>query len=103
MQVSGLGLAFEVPADPRAAKWAMAYWLAGQMVEGSLEPVVGVYRIGHDVAWDLDCPEELQSLVACAFNLAAWDESWGPIEQFKSEAIAAAAQLLNHRTRRRPC
>ncbi|MFI0716460.1 hypothetical protein ACH4SK_38905 [Streptomyces inhibens] len=91
-----LGLGFEAPTDRRAAKWAMAYWLAGQMVDGSLDPAVGAFRIWSDVAWDLDYPEDLQSLVACAVNLDGWDESWGvPVERLKNEALEAAAQLLS--------
>ncbi|MGG7568942.1 hypothetical protein [Streptomyces sirii] len=38
-----LGLDVDVPAGARAARWALAYWLAGQMVEGSLDPAVGAF------------------------------------------------------------
>ncbi|MFE9399247.1 hypothetical protein [Streptomyces flavidovirens] len=36
-----LGLLFQPLADPRAAKWAMAYWIAGRIVDGSLDPATG--------------------------------------------------------------
>ncbi|REK88876.1 hypothetical protein DY245_18530 [Streptomyces inhibens] len=50
------GLDFVVPADHRAARWAMAYWLAAQVADGSLDPAVGAYRIWRDVAWNLGAP-----------------------------------------------
>ncbi|MET7568287.1 hypothetical protein ABZT04_07245 [Streptomyces sp. NPDC005492] len=36
-----LGLFFEPPADPTAAKWSLAYWLAEQIIDGSLAPSTG--------------------------------------------------------------
>lgn len=90
-----LGLDVEVPADGRAARWALANWLAGQMVDGSLDPAVGACRIWRDVAWDLDYPDELRPLVECAYNLDDWHENWGvPVEKLKREAIDAAAHFL---------
>ncbi|MFJ3950505.1 hypothetical protein ACIPXV_10605 [Streptomyces libani] len=71
-----LGLDVDVPAEARAARWALAYWLAGQMVDGSLDPAAGTFRIWRDVAWDLNYPDELQPLVVCAYNLDDWDENW---------------------------
>ncbi|WP_411138093.1 hypothetical protein [Streptomyces sp. C10] len=94
-----LGLDVDVPADARAARWALAYWLAGQMVDGSLDPAAGAFRIWRDVAWDLDYPDELHSLVVCAYNLDNWDEHWGvPVEKLKSEAIEAAARFLKRQS-----
>lgn len=55
-----LGLPFHPPADPRAAKWAMAYWIAGQIADGSLDPAAGTHVIWADVAYDLGYPEELE-------------------------------------------
>ncbi|MFB7368444.1 hypothetical protein ACFC0D_01135 [Streptomyces sp. NPDC056222] len=90
-----LGLLFQPPADPRAAKWAMAYWIAGQIVDGSLDPATGAHLIWADVAYDLDYPEDLQPLVSCALTLDDWDESWDvSVEALKNEAIDAAEQLL---------
>ncbi|REK84530.1 hypothetical protein DY245_43015 [Streptomyces inhibens] len=93
-----LGLDVDVPADPRAARWALAYWVAGQMVDGSLAPAVGAFRIWRDVAWDLDYPDALQPLVVCAYNLDDWDDNWDvPVEKIKSDAIEAAAHFLNQK------
>ncbi|MFI0716435.1 hypothetical protein ACH4SK_38755 [Streptomyces inhibens] len=90
-----LGLDVEVPADARAARWALAYWLAGRMVDGSLDAAAGAFRIWRDVAWDLDYPDALQPLVVCAHNLDDWDENWNvPIEQLKNGAVEAAAHFL---------
>ncbi|MGA4950935.1 hypothetical protein [Streptomyces lydicamycinicus] len=77
-----LGLEIEVPPNPRSAKWALASWLAGRMVDGSLDPAAGAFRIWRDVAWDLDYPDALQPLVVCAYNLDDWDDSW--VYQWKS-------------------
>ncbi|MGY5132995.1 hypothetical protein ACWGJW_11385 [Streptomyces nigrescens] len=90
-----LGLDVEVPADARAARWALAYWLAGQMVDGSLGAAAGAFRIWRDVAWDLNYPDELQPLVVCAHNLDDWDENWNvPVEKLKNDAVEAAAHFL---------
>ncbi|WP_279329783.1 hypothetical protein [Streptomyces sp. OS603R] len=93
-----LGLLFHPPADPRAAKWAMAYWIAGQIADGSLDPATGTHLIWADVAYDLGYPEELQSLVSCHFNLDEWEESWEvSVEELNREAVEAAKQLLRRR------
>lgn len=47
-----LGIGFEAPADPTAAKWALAYWLADQVVDGSLDPAIGADLIWAEVAMD---------------------------------------------------
>ncbi|MFE6041054.1 hypothetical protein [Streptomyces sp. NPDC056452] len=94
-----LGLLSRPPADPRAAKWAMAYWIAGQIVDGSLHPATGAHLIWADVACDLNYPEDLQALVSCALNLDDWHESWGvSVEALEQEAIEAAEQLLSKQT-----
>lgn len=91
-----LGLLFHPPVDPRAAKWAKAYWIAAQIVDVTLEPATGAYLIRADVAYDLDYPEDLQTLVSCALNLDDWDESWSvSVEALKEEAIKAAEQLVS--------
>ncbi len=72
-----LELAFHPPADRRAAKWAMAYWVAGQIADGSLDPATGTHLIRANVAYDLGYPEELDPLVSCALNLEGWEESRG--------------------------
>ncbi|MFD3580471.1 hypothetical protein [Streptomyces sp. NPDC058644] len=93
-----LGLAFHPPADPRAAKWAMAYWVAGQIVAGSLDPATGTYLIWADIAYDLGYPEDLEALVHCAHNLDGWDESWGVSRgELSREAVEAANQFLSKR------
>ncbi|MFP8884700.1 MULTISPECIES: hypothetical protein [Streptomyces] len=93
-----LGIGFEAPADPTAAKWALAYWLADQVVDGSLDPAVGADLIWAEVAMDLDYPEELRPVVMCAIRLADWDESWGTsLEQLKEEALRAARELVERR------
>lgn len=95
-----LGLAFHPPADPRDAKWAMAHWIAGQIVDGSLDPAAGTYLIWADIAYDLGYPESLQSLVSCAINLDGWEESWGiSREELSHEAVAAANQFLSKHPR----
>ncbi|MEU0119796.1 hypothetical protein ABZ137_40615 [Streptomyces bobili] len=93
-----LGLSFNPPADPRAAKWAMAYWIAGQIADGTLDPAAGTHLIWADVAYDLGYPEELQTLVSCALNLDEWEESWGvSVEELNREAVEAAKQFLSKR------
>ncbi|WP_432068981.1 hypothetical protein [Streptomyces sp. C10-9-1] len=93
-----LGLLFHPPADPRAAKWAMAYWIAGQIADGTLDPATGTHLIWADVAYDLGYPEKLQSLVSCHFNLDDWQESWEvSVEELNREAVEAAKQFLRWR------
>lgn len=93
-----LGLSFHPPADPRAAKWAMAHWIAGQIADGTLDPATGTYLIWSDIAYDLGYPEELQFLVSCALNLDEWEESWEvSIEELNREAVEAAKQFLSKR------
>ncbi|GAA4887186.1 hypothetical protein GCM10023237_00340 [Streptomyces coeruleoprunus] len=94
-----LGLLFRPPADPRAAKWAMAYWIAGQIADGSLDPAAGTHLIWADIAYDLGRPEELEPLVHCAHNLDGWEESWGvSVEELNGEAVEAAKQFLSKRS-----
>lgn len=91
-----LGLLFHAPSDPRAAKWAMAYWIAGQIADGSLHPAVGTHHICADIDYDLGHPGELEPLVRCAHFLAGWEESWGvSIEELNREAVAAAKYFLD--------
>ncbi|MGI5262327.1 hypothetical protein [Streptomyces angustmyceticus] len=90
-----LGLFFQPPADPRAAKWAAAYWIAGQIADGSLDPATGTHHIWSDVAYDLGYPEELEPLVHCAHNLDGWEESWGvSFEKLNQEAVEEARKFL---------
>lgn len=42
-----LGLLFRPPANPQAAKWAMAYWIAGQIADGSLDPAAVLTSSGQ--------------------------------------------------------
>ncbi|MGO4456666.1 hypothetical protein AB4039_04970 [Streptomyces sp. M-16] len=93
-----LGLAFHPPADPVAAKWAMAYWVAGLIVDGSLSPAQGTYLLWAEVAYDLGCPEELKQLVRCAHNLECWEERKVPHGELSREAVEAAKQFLSKRS-----
>lgn len=94
-----LGLIFHPPADPQAAKWAMASWIAGQIAEGTLDPATGTHLIWAEIAYDLGYPEELHSLVSCRFNLDEWEESWGvSLKELNREAIEAAKQFLSKRS-----
>ncbi|MEU4099114.1 hypothetical protein AB0F16_00425 [Streptomyces tanashiensis] len=91
-----LGMLFRPPADPRAAKWALACWIAGQIADGSMEPATGTHLIWADVAYDLGYPEELKPLVRCAHDLDGWEESWGvSLEELNREAVEAAKQFLS--------
>ncbi|WP_285543872.1 hypothetical protein [Streptomyces lavendulae] len=91
-----LGLLLHPPAGPRAAKLAMARWIAGQIADGTLDPSTGTYLIWADVASDLGYPEELEPLVHCALNLDGWEESWGvSLEELNREAVEAAKLFLN--------
>ncbi|MCI3244992.1 MULTISPECIES: hypothetical protein [Streptomyces] len=93
-----LGLAFHPPADPRAAKWAMAHWIAGQIADGSLDPATGTHLIWADIAYELGYPGDLEPLVQCAHSLDGWEENWDVSrEQLNQEAVAAARQLLSKR------
>ncbi|MFJ9620920.1 hypothetical protein [Streptomyces sp. NPDC101181] len=94
-----LGLLFRPPADPRAAKWAMACWIASRIADGSLDPAAGAHLVWADIACDLGCPEELEPLVHCAHNLDGWEESWGvSVEELNGEAVEAAKQFLSKRS-----
>ncbi|MGW6710832.1 hypothetical protein ACWGDE_38915 [Streptomyces sp. NPDC054956] len=94
-----LGLLFQPPADPRAAQWAMAHWVAGQIADGSLDPATGTYTIWADIASDLGYPEELEPLVQCALILSDWDEGRGvALEELNGEAIEAAKQFIAKRS-----
>ncbi|WP_406414170.1 hypothetical protein OG923_32505 [Streptomyces halstedii] len=89
-------LGLQPPAAPRAAKWAMAYWIARRIVNGSLDPAAGSHLIWADVAYDLGYPDDLLPLVGCASNLEDWDENWSvSIETLKKEAYEAAEHLLS--------
>ncbi|MFI9311046.1 hypothetical protein [Streptomyces triculaminicus] len=94
-----LGLLFHPPADPRAARWAMADWVAGQIADGTLDPASGTWLIWADIAEGLGYPEELEPLVHCAHNLDGWEENWGvSLEELNREAVEAAKHFLNKRS-----
>ncbi|WP_327429481.1 hypothetical protein [Streptomyces sp. NBC_01236] len=93
--VDELGLGFEVPADPIAARWALAYWLAAQIVDGSLDPATGADLIWVEAATELDYPNRLQPIVDCAIELDDWNANWStPLEQLKEEVLVAARVLV---------
>jgi hypothetical protein len=93
-----LGIHFEAPADRTAFRWAHAYWLAEQIVDGSLDPGWGADLIWMEAASPLDYPEELQQVVEHAIHLDDWDES-RPVskEQLREGALQAARELVEHR------
>ncbi|MFF8511827.1 hypothetical protein ACF064_27485 [Streptomyces sp. NPDC015492] len=95
-----LGLLFHPPADRRAAKWAAAYWIAGQIADGSLDPAVGTHLMGADIAYDLGYPAELQSFVRSAVVFDCWEEErWDvSLEELNGEAIEAAKQFLSRKS-----
>jgi HEAT repeat protein len=73
----------------------MAYWIAGQIADGTLDPATGTHHIWADIAYDLGYPEELEPLVHCAHNLDGWEESWGvSLEDMNKKAVEAAKQFL---------
>ncbi|WP_328929885.1 hypothetical protein OG429_38425 [Streptomyces sp. NBC_00190] len=98
-----LGLLFHPPAGPRAAKWAMAYWIVGRIADGSLDPVTGTHLIWADIAYDLGYPKELEPLVHCARNLGGWEESWGVLSMNstgkQSRRVAVPEQAVRSRSR----
>ncbi|MFF4393944.1 hypothetical protein ACFY0G_45760 [Streptomyces sp. NPDC001552] len=94
-----LGLVFQPPTDPRAAKWAMAHWVAGQIADGTLAPATGTHIIWADIAYDLGYPDDLEPLVSCALSWDDCQESWGvPFEELNKEAVEAAKQFLIKRS-----
>ncbi|MFE4057627.1 hypothetical protein ACFXP3_15240 [Streptomyces sp. NPDC059096] len=90
-------MGFEAPSDPIAAKWALAYWLAARIVDGSLGPATGADLIWAEAAMELDYPDRLQPIVECAIHPADWDAAWStPLEQLKEEVLVAARALVEH-------
>ncbi|MER5821013.1 hypothetical protein ACWEQ3_22310 [Streptomyces mirabilis] len=93
--VDELGLGFEVPADPTAARWALAYWVAAQIVDGSLDPAIGADLIWVEAASELGYPNRLQPIVELAVALDDWNADWStPLEQLKEEVLVAARTLI---------
>ncbi|MFD4560884.1 hypothetical protein ACFWP5_42320 [Streptomyces sp. NPDC058469] len=93
-----LGLSFEPPADPTAAKWAHAHWLAEQISDGSLDPATGAELIWTEVAEALDYPDTLQPIVDCAISLADRDDDRTvSFEALRFDALQAARDLLSNR------
>ncbi|WOX14959.1 hypothetical protein [Streptomyces sp. N50] len=92
-----LGLSFEPPGDPTAARWAHAYWLAEEITNGSLDPATGADLIWTEVAAALDYPDVLQPIVDCAISLADQDDSrTASFEALRLDALQAARDLLGH-------
>ena len=93
-----LGLSFDPPADPTAAKWAHAYWLAEQIIDGSLDPATGADLIWTEVAETLDYPDALRPIVHCAISLADRDDDrTAAFEALLRDAVQAARDLLSSR------
>jgi hypothetical protein len=90
-----LGLFFEAPGDPVAARSALVHWLAGQITDGHLDPAEGALMIWHEVGWEPDRPAGLEEIVHCAVALDDWDEGWSVTrESLKRDVVAAARDLL---------
>ncbi|MEV0485257.1 hypothetical protein AB0I69_32165 [Streptomyces sp. NPDC050508] len=93
-----LGLSFEPPADPTAAQWAHAYWLAEEITDGSLDPATGADLIWTEVAGALDHPDALAPIVQCAISLADEDDDrTASFEALRLDALQAARDLLGNR------
>ncbi|WP_331723690.1 MULTISPECIES: hypothetical protein [unclassified Streptomyces] len=93
-----LDLSVEVPDDPRAAQWALAYWAAEQIVDGTLDPTAGAWLIWYDVAYALGYPKALEPLGHCALLLDSWDEGWSTaFESLERDTIQAAREFLGTR------
>ncbi|MFF7750118.1 hypothetical protein ACFZCP_12805 [Streptomyces sp. NPDC007971] len=102
-----LGLHFEAPADPTAASRALIYWLAEQIVDGSLDPATGACQIWLEMLIELDLrwpyPEELRPIALCASDLEDWNESWdASLDDLKAKAFEAAQHLLRARPAEEP-
>ncbi|ARZ72426.1 hypothetical protein SMD11_6850 [Streptomyces albireticuli] len=94
-----LGLGFRAPADPAAARWALAYWLASRIADGSLDPLTGADRIRADAATELDHPEALEPIVRLARHAADWNENWDPpLAELSDGVLQAARELLGTRS-----
>ncbi|MFE0627010.1 hypothetical protein ACFW3D_08590 [Streptomyces sp. NPDC058864] len=92
-----LGFVFEPPADPTAARWELAYWLAEQIADGSLDPATGADMIWTEAASELRYPSELAPIVSCAIALDDWNEDWStPWEAITSDVVRAVHELLRH-------
>lgn len=96
--IDELGLAFHAPADPVAARWALAYWLAEQIADGSLAPAAGAQLIYTEAAMELRHPGALEPIVHCALMLDDWNEAWTVSrESLEDDALQAAHDLLCNR------
>ncbi|MFI8180810.1 hypothetical protein ACIF70_09835 [Actinacidiphila glaucinigra] len=94
-----LGFVFEPPADPTATKLAVAYWLAEQIADGSLDPATGAVMIWTESAMELGYPAELRPIVTCAIQLDDWNEDWTiSQEEITSDVVRAVHELLRNRS-----
>ncbi|KQX56294.1 MULTISPECIES: hypothetical protein [unclassified Streptomyces] len=93
-----LGLLYRPPAGFRAARWDTAYWIAGQIVDGTLDPASGAQLIWAEVAEDLGQPEDLRPLVAYGIMLDDWTEEWDvSAESLRAKTVEAAGRFLRER------
>ncbi|MDX3076104.1 hypothetical protein [Streptomyces sp. MI02-7b] len=98
-----LGFVFEPPADPTAARWELAYWLADQIADGSLNPATGADMVWTEAAMELRYPPELQPIVTCAIQLDDWNEDWTiSRDEITSNVVRAAHELLRNRASSAP-
>lgn len=91
-----LGLTVPAPGGPAAAEWAMACWIAEQMLDGSVEPAAGADRIWLHCTYGRHDPGLLGPMMSCATGLAESAEE-GDSERFavhEVEALRAARVLL---------
>ena len=86
----------QLPEDLAGARWEMARWWAGQIVEGALEPARGANLIWQEAACELGYPAALQSVVRWASELDDWHPGFALSRQDLLDAIvSAAADLLD--------
>ncbi|MGW4651466.1 hypothetical protein [Kitasatospora sp. NPDC004289] len=90
-----LGLSGSLPADPTAARLALARLWAEQIVDGSLDPATGADKIWAEVACELGYPDELQPVVRWAIVLEDWNEDWDiTLAEIDTNIVQAAREVL---------
>ncbi|WUD78369.1 hypothetical protein OG937_44990 [Streptomyces sp. NBC_00510] len=98
-----LGFVFEPQADPTATKLALAYWLAEQIADGSLDPATGADMIWTEAAMELRYPPVLEPVVTCAIQLDDWNEDWTiSRDEITSNVVRAVHELLQKRSSSTP-
>jgi hypothetical protein len=83
------------PLEEGAGLWELARWWAGQIVDGTLDPVRGADLIWSRAAADLGYPPELQGLVEGAINAMDWNE-WFTVSmaEIRAGIVEAAREFV---------